>query len=81
MPAPVRLYCPAAQVAAVAVVDPATQAYPAVHWPVHVAAVRPVVEPYLPASHGPVHADDVRPAVEPYLPAGHKVQVPAPARL
>jgi hypothetical protein len=71
VPAPVRLYCPAAQVAAVAVIDPATQAYPAVQAPVHVDTVRPVVEPYLPASHGPEHTAVVRPVVEPNLPAGH----------
>ena len=58
----------------------------------HVATVRPVVEPYLPASHGvqlvapageyvpaeqsPLDEEVVRPGVEPYLPAGHGVQVP-----
>ena len=45
VPAVARLYVPAAHWAAVAVVDPATHAYPAVHDPVHVATVSPAVEP------------------------------------
>ena len=54
--APARLNLPAGQVVAVAVVLPEAQEYPALHGPVHVDAVRPVVAPYRPGSQGPEHA-------------------------
>jgi hypothetical protein len=44
-PAPAREYCPATHWVAVAEVDPAGQAYPAVHAPLHVDDVRPGVAP------------------------------------
>jgi hypothetical protein len=44
-PAPAREYCPTGQMEAVADVDPAGQAYPAVHAPLHVDDVRPGVAP------------------------------------
>ena len=44
-PAATRLYLPAGHSAAVALVDPATHAYPAVHGPVHVDTDRPLVAP------------------------------------
>jgi hypothetical protein len=56
--APAREYWPATHCDAVADADPAAQAYPAVHGPVHDDVVDPPV-PYRPASHGPVHWDVV----------------------
>ncbi len=49
---PAREYCPAGQMHAVALVDPATQAYPAVQLPEQAVVVRPAVAPYKPAAHG-----------------------------
>ncbi len=43
--APPVEYCPVGQMDAVGNVDPAGQAYPAVHGPVQAAVVRPVVAP------------------------------------
>lgn len=43
--APAALHVPAAQMAAVAEVLPATHRYPAVHWPVQAALVSPDVAP------------------------------------
>ena len=54
IPEPV-LYCPAAQMDAVADEDPAGQAYPALQDPVQPEVVRPVVDPYFPAGQA-VHA-------------------------
>ncbi len=50
-PAPARLYCPAGQTDAVALVDPAAHAYPAVQLPLQVAVLRPssVVLNHVPA--------------------------------
>jgi hypothetical protein len=50
-PAPDRLYFPGGHVAAVALVDPAMHAYPAVQLPLHAAVGRPVVDPNVPAGH------------------------------
>jgi hypothetical protein len=72
--APPRLNCPAGHRAAVADVDPATHAYPAVQYPVHRAEARPVVAPYVPAGHL-VHAAAL--AVL-YCPTGHTVGDPVP---
>ena len=44
-PAPAKLYLPRGHVNAVALTEPSTHAYPAVHDPVHVASVSPAVEP------------------------------------
>ncbi len=66
-PDPARLYCPAGHTAAVAVVEPATHAYPAVQDPVHAAVVRPVVDPNRPGVHGVQRPD---PATA-YCPAMH----------
>jgi hypothetical protein len=44
-PAPAAAKLPAAHRVAVALVDPAGQAYPGVHAPVHVDSVSPVVAP------------------------------------
>ena len=43
--APAKLYRPAGQAAAVALVDPATHAYPALQSPVHVEETCPVLAP------------------------------------
>jgi len=80
-PAPAREYWPAGQAVAVALVDPAGQAYPAVQLPVQDGVVRPVVEPKVPAGQGDVHAATPTPAEDPYLPAAQEVHVPAAARL
>jgi hypothetical protein len=66
---------------AVADVEPAGQAYPALQFPEQAAVVRPVVAPYLPALHGPEHTDDVNAVAMPYCPAGQLVHVAAPAPL
>ncbi len=50
-PAPATLYCPVGHKDAVALVLPATQAYPAVQLPLHDDDVSPPVAPYLPAGH------------------------------
>ena len=52
-----------------ALVLPATHAYPAVHAPEQVALLTPAVDPYCPAGHKPVHDAVVRPVVFPYRPA------------
>ena len=44
-PAPDRLYRPTPHMVAVALVDPATHAYPALQFPLHVSAVTPVADP------------------------------------
>ena len=48
-PAPPTLNLPVPQMAAVPLVDPGTQAYPAVQFPLHAADGRPAVAPYRPA--------------------------------
>ena len=65
-PAPPTLYEPTPHIAAVALVDPAAHAYPALQFPVHVAFTMPDAAPYTPAAHGPVHAVVFRLAVSPY---------------
>jgi hypothetical protein len=44
-PAPDRLYRPTPHIAAVALVDPATHAYPALQLPLHVSTDKPAVDP------------------------------------
>jgi hypothetical protein len=73
-------YLPAGHKAAVADVDPAGQAYPAVQGPVQDDAVRPPMFPYLPAVHCPLQDAVVVADDDPYSPAAQSVQVPAPAR-
>ena len=65
------LYVPTPHTLAVAVVEPATHAYPAAHGPLHSALVRLVDDPYRPGAHAPLHADVVSPVPLPYWPAGH----------
>jgi hypothetical protein len=64
----------------VALVDPATHAYPARQGPVHPDTVTPGKLPYLPGSHGAVQEGEVRPLLPPYCPAGQSLQAPAPTR-
>ncbi len=80
-PALPTLYRPAVHIAAVALVDPATQACPALQLPLHPAEVRPSVAPYVPAGHGAVQEADARAVVAPYRPALQFVQVLDPATL
>jgi hypothetical protein len=75
-PAPVKLYRPAGHNAAVAVVDPATHAYPALQFPLHVDDDKPLTDPYDPASHGPLHITLPMPAIAPYRPALQFVHTP-----
>ncbi len=79
--APARLYLPAAQTDAVALVDPAAQACPAVQLPLHVGDDRPGTAPYRPAAHAAVHAADVSPVPFPNRPGGQSTHSPAPDRL
>ena len=79
--APVKLYRPAGHTAAVALVDPATHAYPALQFPVHSGVVRPDTDPYLPASQGPLQLAFGMPDTAPYKPATHIVHTPAPVKL
>ena len=80
-PEPVVLYCPVAHIAAVELVDPAGQAYPAVQGPVQAAVNKLLLNPYLPASHGPLHVDTVRPLVLPKYPTAHALHVDDPTPL
>jgi hypothetical protein len=78
--APAREYWPAGQAGVgVADVEPAGQAYPAVHGPLHAAVVRPVVAPYAPGGHASVQLYTVKPVVLPYRPGGqlpHETSAP-----
>ncbi len=80
-PAPPKLYCPAGHTIAVALVQPAAHACPALHSPVHDDDTRPLMAPYVPAGHGAVHAAVDRAGVAPYRPAAQLLQMPAPSRL
>ena len=71
-PDPLRLYVPSGHSIAVAFVDPATHAYPALQLPLHDAFARPLAAPYRPALQ-PVHAP--APA-KLYVPGPHRVAVP-----
>ena len=79
--APAWEYVPAGQTDAVALVDPAAHAYPAVQFPVHDDAARPDDDPYRPASQGPLQAEEFKAVDAPYLPLLQLVQVLAPTRL
>jgi hypothetical protein len=70
-PAPAREYLPAGHWLAVAEVDPAPHAYPAVHVPLHAAVDRPAVVPKVPAGQ---LVQTLAPVRE-YLPATHWVTV------
>lgn len=80
-PAPLRLYVPAVHRAAVALIAPVGQAYPALQLPMQLDDTSPEVLPYRPESQGPLQAADVSPGSEPNRPALHGVQTPAPPRL
>ena len=80
-PAPARLYCPAAHRVAVADVDPAGQAYPAMHAPLQLDPVSPPTDPNLPTVHAPLQLALDSADNDPNLPGGQGVHAPAPARL
>jgi len=77
-PAPGKLYSPAPHIDAVAFVDPAGHAYPAMQFPLHTDVVSPCVAPNLPAGHKDVHDAEVKPEDEPYRPTGHGEHDPEP---
>ncbi len=52
VPAPPTLNVPGGHIMAVALVDPATHAYPAAQLPLHAAEVKPVTDPNVPAGQG-----------------------------
>jgi hypothetical protein len=79
--APGNEYVPAGQMDAVAFVDPATHAYPALQFPLHAADDRPGAPPYRPAAHADVHAAVVRPVTFPKRPTGQSTQPPHPDTL
>ena len=64
--------------AAVALTDPATQAYPAVQAPLHVSTDKPASDPNRPAGHAAVQLAVVKPLLLPKRPASHAVHVPCP---
>jgi hypothetical protein len=76
-----REYVPAGHSCAVALVDPAGHAYPAVQLPEQAAVVRPEVSPYVPAGHAPEHLAVLRRAASPNVPCGHRVQALEAGRL
>ena len=80
-PAPPSEYVPAGQMDAVAFVDPATHAYPALQFPLHAADDRPGAPPYRPAAHADVHAAVVRPVTFPKRPTGQSTHSPHPDTL
>ncbi len=80
-PHPDSEYRPGGQMDAVALVDPATHAYPAVQLAVQLDTDKPDTDPYRPASHGPVQAAVDMAVVAPNSPALQLVQTPAPTRL
>jgi hypothetical protein len=67
--APARLYLPGGQTAADGLVEPATQANPAVQGPLQDDNTRPATTPNRPASQGPLQLALGRPDVDPYRPA------------
>ena len=74
-------YRPGGHMDAVALVDPATHAYPAVQLAIQLDTDRPDTDPYRPASQGPLHAAVDMAVVAPNSPALQLVQAPAPTRL
>ncbi len=64
-----------------ALVEPATQKYPAVHEPLQVPADMPASDPNRPAGHAAVHPAVVRPLAFPNRPAAQSVQLPCPPAL
>ena len=71
LPAPLELYCPTAHITAVALVDPAGHAYPALHAPSHSDHDDPALPPYSPAGQ---FVQDPAEACE-YVPAAHSTAV------
>jgi hypothetical protein len=80
-PAPLKLYCPAAHADALADVEPAGHANPALHGPEHAELDRPATAPYWPGGHGPLHDALPLAAENPNCPAAQSVHTAAPLRL
>jgi hypothetical protein len=80
-PHPDSEYRPGGHMDAVALVDPATHAYPAVQLAVQLDTDRPDTDPYRPVSQGPLQAAVDMAVVAPNSPALQLVQTPAPTRL
>jgi hypothetical protein len=80
-PAPLTLYRPAGHTAAVALVDPATHAYPALQLASQEGVVSPDTDPYRPLRHGPLQLEFGMADIAPYRPALQLMQANAPARL
>jgi hypothetical protein len=80
-PAPVKLYRPVGHTAAVALVDPATHAYPALQLASHMGVVSPDMDPYRPAAQGPLQLALGMADTAPYRPALQLVHTPAPTKL
>ena len=67
-PAPPALYVPLPHLTAVALVEPAGQAYPGAHTPLQLLLDSPVAAPYTPAGHD-MHT--LAPGTSLYCPTGH----------
>lgn len=78
--APLSEYRPAPHRKVVAFVDPAGQAYPAIHDPSQDAVVRPAEDPNRPAEQRLVHAADVNLVEPPYSPAAQTTHASHPDR-
>ncbi len=76
VPAPPKLYSPGGHSTAVALVEPAGQAYPAVHSPLQVSADAATAAPNRPAGHGAVQAAEASPLVFPNTPTGQLLHTP-----
>ncbi len=81
VPAPAKLYRPAGHTAAVALVDPATHAYPALQLASHNAEVKPPTDPYRPEPQSPLQLALGMATVAPYRPALQLVHTDAPVKL
>lgn len=73
--APTALNCPGPHNTAVALVEPAGHAYPAVHSPEQAAEVSPGVAPYTPPGHSPEHDALYSPGLAPYDPTEQLLQL------
>jgi hypothetical protein len=80
-PHPDSEYRPGGHTDAVALVDPATQKYPALQFAVQLDTDRPDTDPYRPASQGPLQVALGMAVVAPNSPALQLVQAPAPTAL
>ena len=79
--APPTLYWPAGHLAAVALVEPSGQKYPALQLAVQLGADRPVADPNRPAAQGPLQLVVGSAVDAPYRPALQLEHAPVPPRL